>query len=110
MTRDPVSLSVPLRALVLDEFLKSLGKRRIEFACISVGKVHFHPWPISRQRPAPFVGLAKKESSAYLKLSGHAHPGGLWTEKCECVPIADADHFWTVFGYILNHRRQGSSV
>ena len=42
MTRDPVRLSVPLRVLVLDVFLKSFGKRRIEVACISVGKVHFH--------------------------------------------------------------------
>ena len=111
MKRDPVHLSVPLRTLVRDEFLKSLRTWRIEVAALSVGKVHFHVLArIVDNNPRHFVGLAKKESSAYLKQSGHAPAGGLWAQKCECVPIADTAHFWKAFGYILDHAKQGSAV
>jgi hypothetical protein len=111
LTRDPVHLSVPLRALALDEFLISFRKWHVEVAALSVGKVHFHI--LGRfvdNNPRRFVGLAKKESSAYLKQSGHAPPGGLWAQKCECVPIAETGHFWKTFGYILDHVKQGSAV
>jgi hypothetical protein len=60
--------------------------------------------------PRHFIGLAKKESSAYLKQSGHAPQGGLWATRCECIPVADLDHFWEAFKYILDHAKQGSAV
>ena len=111
MTRAPVYLSAPQRPLVLDELLKSLRKWRIDVAAMSVGRVHFHMVArFPQHNPRHFIGLAKKESSAYLKQRALAPTGGLWAERCECVPVSDLDHFWEAFKYILDHAKQGSAV
>lgn len=111
MTRTPVHLSVPQRPLVLDELLKSLRKWHIDAAAISVGRVHFHVLArFPSHNPRHFIGLAKKESSTYLKQRGQAPQGGLWGERCECVPVSGLDHFWQAFKYILDHAKQGSAV
>jgi len=78
---------------------------------MSVGRVHFHVLArFPQHNPRHFIGLAKKESSAYLKQRGHAPAGGLWGERCECVPVSDLDHFGEAFKYILDHAKQGSAV
>ena len=95
MTRAPVYLSVLQRPIVLDERVKSFVKWRIDVATMSVGRVHFHLLARFPQRdPRHLIGLAKKESSAYLKQRGQAPPGGLWGERCECVPVSGFAHFW----------------
>ena len=111
MTRPPVYLSVPQRPLVLDELLKSFRKWHVDVASMSVGRVHYHVLArFPQHNPRHFIGLAKKESSAYLKQRGDAPQGGLWGERCECVPVSDLDHFWKAFKYILDHAKQGSAV
>jgi hypothetical protein len=111
MKREPVHLSVPLRPLVLDEFLDSFRKSKIEIASISVGKVHFHVLArFPEHDPRRYVGFAKQRSAANLRQAGHIGWGGLWGLKSECVPICDHRHFWKAFGYILDHAKQGSAV
>ena len=111
MKRPPVRLSAAQRPVVLEELLTSFRKWRVDVAVISVGGVHFHALArFPACNPRHFIGLAKKESSAYLRRAGHAPPGGLWAERCECVPIRDLEHFYNVFAYILKHAEQGSAV
>src|SRR5689334_3448394 len=111
MNRDPVHLSVPLRAMARDEFLQSFATWHIEVASISVGKIHFHVLArFPNHDPRRYVGLAKKESAANLRRSGQVGWGGLWGEKSECIPIRGDAHLWKAFGYILDHKQQGSAV
>ena len=111
MNRGAVHLSVTLRAMARDEFLQSFAKWEIEVASISVGEIHFHVLArFADSDPRRYVGLAKKETTANMRRSGQVGWGGLWGQKCECVPIRDNGHFWNAFGYILDHEKQGSAV
>jgi hypothetical protein len=111
LARPPVYLSVEQRQAALGEFLKSFHKWQIHVVTIAVGRVHFHLLAQFPQHdPRHFVGLAKKESSAYMRRDGLAPEGGLWATKCECVPIERESHWDFVFGYVLDHRKQGAAV
>ena len=93
MKRDAIYLSVEQRRAALDEMLKSLLKRTIEPVAMCVGRIHFHILaPIADHNPRHWIGIAKKESSHYLKVAGFAPIGGLWAVRCECLPIKDASH------------------
>ena len=57
------------------------------------------------------IGLAKKESFAYMKRDNLAPPtGGLWGTRSECIPIASARHHAKVVQYILDHAKKGAAV
>ena len=93
LARDPVYLNLTQRRRAVEEIVKSLQKRRIEVLVVSVDRVHFHL--VARfpdRNPRHWVGVAKKESSHYLKVEGLAPVGGLWAVRFECVPVADRGH------------------
>ena len=109
MTHPSVHLNSAQRQRVLNELLKSFGKWRVPVAAISVGRVHFHLlWQFPRHDPRHYVGLTKKESSAYMRRDGLAPPGGLWAFKSECVPIKNESHWLSVIDYIIAHAKKGS--
>jgi hypothetical protein len=111
MKREPVYLAPRQRARAVEEFVRSLHKRKIELICLSIDRVHFHLLARFRDHnPRKWVGIAKKESSHYLKQEGLAPIGGLWATRFECIPIADRKHqLWTV-PYILKHKEKGGVV
>ena len=111
MKRDPVYLNRTQRQRAVEEFVRSFKKWGIELRIISIDRVHVH-W-LARFRahdPRHYVGLAKKESSAYLKQHGLAPSGGLWAVRCKCLPIADRTHFDNVVDYIDNHEAKGAAI
>lgn len=111
MKREPVLLEPALRWLALDEFRKSFEKWNLRAIAVAVGEKHFHVLAqCPDHKPRHWIGLAKKESSAYLKIAGHAPQGGLWATKCECKPIRDRAHHIRVFKYVLKHAKQGAAV
>ena len=111
LTRNPVHLEPAQRQPVLEELHRSLRKWRVPVVAISVGRVHFHILGrFSAHNPRHFLGLAKKESSAFLRQRGLAPEGGLWALKCECKPINDERHYARAFDYILDHVKQVSAV
>jgi hypothetical protein len=111
MTRPAVFLTVPQRVRALEEFVGSLRRREIEVVAASIDRVHFHVLARFPARdPRHWVGVAKKESSHYLKVEGLAPVGGLWATRCECVPIEDRGHQVWVVGYILKHVKKGAAT
>jgi hypothetical protein len=111
MNRDPVYLSWEQRRRAVDEIVKSLHKWGIELIVLSVDRVHLHALARFPDRnPRHYLGLAKKESSAYMKQAGLAPDGGLWATKCECVPITDRDHQVSAAKYILGHQKKGAAI
>ena len=111
MSRDPVYLEPGQRQPVLEELHRSLHKWDVPVVAISVGRVHFHILArFPGHNPRHFLGLAKKESSAYLRQRGLAPEGGLWALRCECKPIKDERHYAKAFDYILDHAKHGSAV
>jgi hypothetical protein len=111
MKREPVFLTWEQRRRAVEELLKSFQKWKIGLQILAVDRVHLHALARSSVRnPRNFLGLAKKESSAYMKQAGLAPLGGLWATKCECIPISDRAHFENVDGYIADHERKGAVV
>jgi REP element-mobilizing transposase RayT len=111
MKRDPVLLTWEQRRCAVDELIKSLRKWKIEVRILSVDRIHMHVLArFPDHNPRHFLGLAKKESSAYMKQAGLAPDGGLWATKCECVPITDRPHFDKVEPYIADHERKGAAL
>ena len=111
MKRDPVFLNWAQRKRALHEFVNSLQKWKIEIQIISVDRIHFHVLArFPDHNPRHFLGLAKKESSAYMKQAGLAPSGGLWATKCECIPVTDRNHFDIVEPYIANHLKKGAVI
>ena len=112
MKRAPVYLAtIEQRRRVLDEMVASLLRRNIELAIVSVDRVHFHALARFPDRdPRRWMGIAKKESSHYCKVSGHAPSGGLWAAACECKPVEDAGHREAAFGYIADHAKRGAEI
>lgn len=109
MSREPVLLSQEQRRRAVVELVKSLEKWKIELRILSVDRVHLHCLArFPDHNPRHFLGLAKKESSAYMKLDGLAPHGGLWGTKCECIPVSNRGHFATVEDYIADHERKGA--
>jgi hypothetical protein len=111
MQRDPVYLDVEQRKRALDELIASLQRRNIEIAAASVDRIHKHILArFPDHDPRRWVGIAKKESSHYCKVSGHAPEGGLWGTRCECVPVRDESHRLNVVDYILDHAEKGAAT
>ena len=111
MKRDPVFLDPDQRKRAIDELVASLQRRNIEIAAASVDRIHKHILArFPDHDPRRWVGIAKKESSHYCKVSGHAPEGGLWGTRCECVPVKDESHRSNVIDYILDHAKRGGEV
>jgi hypothetical protein len=111
MKRPPVYLTVPQRARALEEFVGSLRRRDIEVVAASIDRVHFHVLARFPGRdPRHWIGVAKKESSHYLKVEGLAPLGGLWATRFECVPVENRRHQLWVVGYILKHGKKGAAT
>ena len=111
MNRDPVFLRPDQRARAVQEFASSFEKWKVPFRIIAIDRMHIHALVQCADRnPRHWVGLAKKESSAYMKRDGLAPDGGLWAVRCKCLPISGAAHFDRVTGYIRDHQLQGAVV
>jgi len=111
MKRDPVHLDWPQRQRAVDEIVRSFAKWKIELRIISVDNIHLHLLArVPDHNPRHWLGLAKKESSAYMKRDGLAPPGGLWAVRCECKPIRDSAHFDNTVRYINDHGARGAVV
>jgi hypothetical protein len=111
MKREPVYLEMDQRQRAVKEFVRSFEKWGIELRIISIDRIHVHLLArVLDRNPRHYMGLAKKECSAYMKRDGLAPTGGLWAVRCECVPIADAQHFQNVAEYIHDHEQAGGVV
>src|SRR5689334_1278780 len=111
MKRPPVYLTPRQRTRAVEEFVRSLQKRHIELIAVSIDRVHFHVLArFPDHNPRHWIGIAKKESSHYLKQEGLAPVGGLWATRFEVVPIENRGHqLWTV-PYILKHAKKGAAT
>ncbi|HSI34833.1 MAG: hypothetical protein ACAI43_07485, partial [Phycisphaerae bacterium] len=109
--RPSVYLTIAQRRRASEEMVGSLLRRKLELIVMSVDRVHFHAlcrFPDRNSRK--WIGIAKKESSHYLKVEGLAPLGGLWTVRFKCLPVEDRSHqLWTV-RYIRKHAKKGAAV
>jgi hypothetical protein len=111
MKRAPVYLNPTQRQLAVDAIIASLRKRNIETEVASVDRVHWHVLaPFPDHNPRHWLGIAKKESSHFLKLQGHGIEGGLWAVRCQCIPVENANHAARTRKYIADHARQGGAI
>jgi hypothetical protein len=111
MKRDPVELNTQQRKLALDAFVNSLLKRKIEVKAGAIDALHFHILaPFPDHNPRHWIGIAKKESSHFLKINACGIDGGIWAVRCECVPIEDAEHEENCSDYIADHVDRGAAV
>jgi REP element-mobilizing transposase RayT len=111
MKRDPVYLTRAQRNRAVQEFVRAFKKWKIELRVLSIDRIHVHGLiPVPDHNPRHFVGLAKKESSAYMKRDGLAPDGGLWAVRCKCLPITDRAHFDHVVDYIRDHEAKGAAI
>ncbi len=111
MKREPVFLTVEQRRRAVDMIAESLLKRDIELLIAAVDRVHLHLLArFPDYNPRHWVGLAKKESSAYMKQEGLAPIGGLWATRCKAEPIKDRAHQLNTFRYLLEHRLKGAEI
>jgi len=111
MNREPVYLTPLQRTRAVEEFIRSLQKRNVETICLSIDRVHFHVLArFPDHDPRKWIGIAKKESSHYLKQQALAPVGGLWATRFECIPIADRSHQLEVVPYILKHKKKGGAI
>ena len=109
--RDPVHLTVEQRTRAVAEIVRSLAKWRVPLAALLIDAVHKHALvQVADGDPRHWMGLAKKESSAYMRRDGLAPPGGLWAVRCGVTPIADDLHYVNVVKYIADHAEQGAVV
>ncbi len=98
MPRPPVHLTPHQRRLALQEMIKSFTRQRIEIIALSVDRIHFHLLArFPDHNPRHHIGVAKKESSHYLKETGQSPIGGIWGTRTQCVPIKDRAHQLTVY-------------
>lgn len=111
MKRDPVYLNPDQRGRAVQEFVRAFAKWHVELRIISIDRIHLHALAQFVQGdPRHFVGLAKKECSAYMKRDGLAPDGGLWAVRCKCLPVHDREHFDNVTDYIRDHESAGAVV
>jgi hypothetical protein len=111
MKRDEVRLNLQQRERAVAEIVRSFAKWRIELKILAVTEIHMHALArVLDHNPRHYMGLAKKECSAYMTRAGLAAPGGLWAVRCECKPIVDAGHFENAEGYIADHESQGGVI
>ena len=106
MKRDAVYLSVEQRHAALEEMLKSL-REDVE---VDATDAHCDWFDAADHNPRHWIGVAKKESSHYLKVAALAPVGGLWAVRCECLPVRDAFHRKNAKQYILDHVLRGAAI
>jgi len=111
MKRDPVYLNPDQRRRAVEEFVRSFAKWHVDLRILSIDRIHLHALAqFLHGDPHHFVGLAKKECSAYMKRDGLSRDGGLWAVRCKCLPIHDLAHFDNVIDYIRDHQFAGAVV
>jgi hypothetical protein len=111
MKRDPVHLTPEQRKRAVEEIVKSFSKWNIALKTLGIDEIHLHALArVPDHNPRHWMGLAKKECSAYMKRDGLAPAGGLWAVRCECKPIADAAHFANADDYIRDHEHAGAII
>ena len=111
MKRDPVYLDQVQRSRAVEEIVKSFVKWGTELKILGIDRIHMHALArVPDLNPRHYMGLAKKECSAYMKRDGLAPLGGLWAVRCECLPIEDGRHFENVDGYIRDHETRGAVI
>lgn len=111
MKRDPVYLTIEQRRRAVDHVIASLQKWNIETIILAIDRVHLHLLArFPDHNPRHWTGLAKKESSAYMKRERLAPDGGLWATRCKCEPIKDRGHQVNTARYLLRHVRQGAAI
>jgi len=128
LARPPVHLSERARTLACQTMVRVLQDKACEVIALSVDDHHFHillRFP-SHSRVAPrsqtgrhgaslalaryCVGIAKKSSARALSEASLVPPGGVWTTRFRCLPIADRAHQVNVARYIADHRQRGAAV
>lgn len=111
MKRDEVRLNLQQRQRAVEEIVRSFNKWHIELKILAITEIHLHALArVLDRNPRHYMGLAKKECSAYMKRAGLAPPGGLWAVRCDCKPIVDQRHFDNAEGYIVDHESQGGVI
>jgi REP element-mobilizing transposase RayT len=111
LKRPPVRFSPEQRTIVRDALLASFAKWCVELVVLSVDSIHVHLLArFPRQNPRHFIGLAKKESSAFLKRMEGFAAGGLWGARAQCEPIENRAHQVSTVRYILRHQDKGAAV
>jgi len=82
-----------------------------ELRIVGIDEIHLHVLArVPDHNPRHWVGLAKKECSAYMKRDGLAPVGGVWAVRCECKPVRDGGHFENTVRYIGDHGARGAVV
>jgi hypothetical protein len=103
--------SLEQRQRVLEEIVASLTRRNIPVAVACLDRIHLHVLAQFMDRdPDHWMGIAKRESSHYCKISGHAQVGGIWGASCECKPVVDEAHFDAALDYIGDHDKRGAFI
>ena len=101
MNRSPVYLTPTQRQLAVDAIITSLLKRNISAEIASVDRVHLHVLaPFPDHNPRHWIGIAKKESSHFLKIQAQGIDGGLWAVRCQCLQVENAAHAARTRNYI----------
>lgn len=111
MKRDPVSLTIEQRVLIVRLLAESLARRGLEIAVACVTDVHFHFLVrLPDHHARHWLGVAKKESSHYAKEAGQGVVGGLWGVRTKSLPISDRAHGMNVARYIHDHQVRGGAI
>jgi REP element-mobilizing transposase RayT len=111
LKRPPVRFTVAQRTIVRDALLTSFSKWKVELIALSVDAIHVHVLArFPEHNPRHFIGLTKKESSAFTGGTNGLPRGGLWGARCQCEPISSRDHQVSTVRYILKHCRAGAAV
>ncbi len=111
MKREPIYLNTDQRRLAVRFLVESLQRREIEVVIAGTDSVHFHILArITERRPDHWMGVAKRETSHYMKEAGIGEMGGLWGSGGKSQPIKDRAHQISTVKYILDHRSKGAAV
>ena len=111
LKRQPVYLNRQQRAHAVRFMVESLERRKIEVIIASVDALHFHILARVRDRRVEhWIGIAKRETSHYMKEAGIGVPGGLWATRAKSQPIKDRQHQLATVRYILAHRTKGAAI
>lgn len=111
MKRPPVYLTRQQRRRAVVIIAESLRTRGHDVVIVSVDRVHLHLLArFPDHNPRKWVGIAKKEASAYMKQEDLAPQGGLWAVRTACKPVNDRAHQVRVANYLREHGAHGASI
>jgi hypothetical protein len=109
MSRESVCLTLPQQAFVCSQIVQSLLRRNIELIILSLNAYHFHLLARFRDhKPRHHIGVAKKESSYYLRAEQGGCSAPIWAARSKCLPIRDRQHQLNVVNYIRSHKDRGA--